>query len=89
MVGCDNCEEWYHWACVGIKKDPEEAYAQHCRDADIMTAPLRDCLSYYNGDGKAEPGSLAYYGGPRKWHDLRIAAQATLEPYVFQASPSS
>jgi len=24
MVGCDNCEEWYHWACVGIKKDPEE-----------------------------------------------------------------
>ncbi|MGE0425147.1 MAG: flavin-containing monooxygenase [Reyranellaceae bacterium] len=69
---------------VDVKKEPEDAYAQHCREADIMTAPLRDCLSYYNGDGKAEPGSLAYYGGPRKWHDLRIAAQASLEPFVFE-----
>jgi hypothetical protein len=24
MIGCDNCEEWYHWTCVGIRKDPEE-----------------------------------------------------------------
>ena len=30
----------------------------------------------------AEPGSLAYYGGGR-WHRLRIEAQATLEPYLF------
>jgi hypothetical protein len=48
-----------------------------------MTAPLRDCLSYYNGDGNAEPGSLAYYGGPAKWHHMRTEAQASLEPYVF------
>jgi cyclohexanone monooxygenase len=71
-------------ASVDVKKDPELAYAQHCREADIMTAPLRDCLSYYNGDGKAEPGSLAYYGGPAKWHRLRAEAQASLEPYVFE-----
>ncbi len=69
---------------VDVKRDPEIAYARHCREADIMTAPLRDCLSYYNGDGKAEPGTLAYYGGPRAWHDRRIAAQASLEPYVFE-----
>ena len=68
---------------VDIKKAPEEAYAQHCREADLLTAPLRDCLSYYNGDGNAEPGSLAYYGGPRKWHELRVAAQSSMEPYVF------
>ena len=48
-----------------------------------MCAPLRDCLSYYNGDGNAEPGSLAYYGGPRKWHELSVAAQSSMEPYVF------
>lgn len=24
MIGCDICEEWYHWVCVGIKVDPEE-----------------------------------------------------------------
>jgi len=67
---------------VDIKKEPEEAYAEHCRVSDIGTAPLRDCLSYYNGHGEAAPGSLAYYGGGR-WHKFRLAAQETMEPYVF------
>ncbi len=71
---------------VDIRKEPENAYAAHCRDVDLATRPLRDCISYYNGDGTAEPGSLAYYGGPRKWHELRGAAQATLEPYVFEVA---
>ncbi|MFN9938675.1 MAG: flavin-containing monooxygenase [bacterium] len=69
---------------VDIRQEPEDAYAAHCREADLMTRPLRDCLSYYNGEGNAEPGSLAYYGGPRKWHALREAAQASLDPYVFE-----
>jgi cation diffusion facilitator CzcD-associated flavoprotein CzcO len=73
---------------IDIKKEPEVAYAAHCREADIRTSPLRDCLSYYNGDGSAEPGSLAYYGGPETWHELRAAAQQSLEPYVFQPAPS-
>ena len=67
---------------VDIKAEAEIAYAKHCRLSDIATAPLRDCLSYYNGEGGAEPGSLAYYGGGR-WHKYRIEAQSTLEPYVF------
>jgi cyclohexanone monooxygenase len=73
---------------VDIRREPEITYAEHCRDADIRTRPLRDCLSYYNGDGNAEPGSLAYYGGPRKWHELRAAAQESLEPYVFETAPA-
>ena len=72
-----------------MRKEPEEAYAQHCRDADLMTRPLRDCLSYYNGEGNAEPGSLAYYGGPQKWHELRRAAQASLDPYVFETATAA
>ena len=71
---------------IDVRKESEEAYAHHCREADLMTAPLRDCLSYYNGDGKAEPGSLAYYGGPAKWHSLRTEAQASLQHYVFDGS---
>ena len=63
-------------------RQPEDEYAEHCRLADIGTAPLRDCLSYYNGHGEAEPGSLAYYGGGR-WHKYRRRAQETMEPYVF------
>jgi cation diffusion facilitator CzcD-associated flavoprotein CzcO len=70
---------------VDVRKEAEVAYAEHCREADIVSRPLRDCLSYYNGDGNAEPGSLAYYGGPRKWHEIRMAAQESLEPYVLSA----
>jgi cyclohexanone monooxygenase len=69
---------------VDVRKEPEDAYAEHCRDADIATAPLRDCISYYNGEGNAAPGSLAYYGGGN-WHKYRIAGQSTLEPYVFES----
>ena len=74
---------------VDIAKDPEIAYAEHCREVDLRTRPLRDCISYYNGEGTAEPGSLAYYGGPQKWHELRRAAQQSLDPFVFgHASPA-
>ncbi len=73
---------------VDVRKEPEEAYAEHCRVVDIATAPLRDCISYYNGEGKAEPGSLAYYGG-RGWDKYRIAAQTSLEPYVFEGEDST
>ena len=70
---------------VDITPESEEKYAEHCKQADIMTAPLRDCVSYYNGHGDAEPGSLAYYGGGR-WHKIRIEAQGTMEPYRFESS---
>ena len=69
---------------VDIRKQPEVDYAAHCAEVDLMSRALRDCLSYYNGDGDAAPGSLAYYGGPKQWHSLRVAAQASLEPYLFE-----
>ena len=67
---------------VDVTEQAEIDYAEHCREVDTATAPLRDCLSYYNGHGDAEPGSLAYYGGGN-WHKFRIRAQETLDPYVF------
>ncbi|MGK0463540.1 MAG: cyclohexanone monooxygenase, partial [Candidatus Azotimanducaceae bacterium] len=67
---------------VDVLSEPEQEYAEHCRQADSLTAPLRDCITYYNGHGEAEPGSLAYYGGGQ-WHKFRERAQKTLEPYVF------
>jgi len=67
---------------VDVRPEPEAEYAEHCRKADIASAPLRDCLSYYNGHGDAEPGSLAYYGGNR-WHRFRAEAQASLAPFEF------
>ena len=70
---------------VDVKKEPEVEYAAHCKEADILTSPLRDCISYYNGEGTAEPGSLAYYGGPAKWHELRAEAQASMRPTCSRA----
>ena len=67
---------------VDIAAAPEVSYAEHCRDADVLTAPLRDCLSYYNGHGDGMPGDLAYYGG-NAWHRIRKDAQETLAPYRF------
>jgi cyclohexanone monooxygenase len=67
---------------VDVKADDEEVWAQHCAEVDSATAPLRDCISYYNGHGNARPGSLAYYGGGQ-WHKWRVRAQETLEPYAF------
>ncbi|MFT4720300.1 MAG: cyclohexanone monooxygenase [Candidatus Azotimanducaceae bacterium] len=67
---------------VDVTSAAEDEYADHCRQADIVSAPLRDCLSYYNGHGDSEPGSLAYYGGGQ-WHKYRTTAQQTLAPYVF------
>jgi cyclohexanone monooxygenase len=68
---------------VDVDPKSENEYSAHCREMDITTAPLRDCLSYYNGHGEAEPGSLAYYGGAN-WHKWRDRARATMEPYVFE-----
>jgi cyclohexanone monooxygenase len=67
---------------VDVKKENEEIWASHCAEVDSATAPLRDCISYYNGHGNARPGSLAYYGGGQ-WQKWRIQAQDTLEPYAF------
>ena len=74
---------------VDTKNEPEIEYAEHCKQADILTSPLRDCFSYYNGDGTAEPGSLAYYGGPAKWHELRAEAQNSIEAYVLEQTPDA
>ena len=67
---------------VDVDKAQEDAYVEHCKQVDIQTSAFRDCYSYYNGEGKAEPGSLSYYGGGR-WHKYRVHAQETLEPYIF------
>ena len=69
---------------IDVKKASEDEYAEHCAEMDLLSAPLRDCFSYYNNDGKAKPGSLAYYGGGQRWHDWRMAAQDTMAPYVLE-----
>ncbi|MGE3298326.1 MAG: flavin-containing monooxygenase [Porticoccaceae bacterium] len=73
---------------VDIREEAENQYAAHCREVDLATLPLRDCISYYNHEGHAEPGALAYYGGGR-WHKYRVQAQETLAPYLFGTASQS
>ncbi|MEQ8861514.1 MAG: NAD(P)/FAD-dependent oxidoreductase [Pseudomonadales bacterium] len=70
---------------VDVTEAAEENYAQHCREADTLTRPLRDCLSYYNGEGVARPGDLAYYGGVQAWHEYRTQVQADKRAFVFRS----
>lgn len=72
---------------IDVTVEAEEDYAEHCAAMDTLSAPLRDCFSYYNGDGNAKPGSLAYYGGGARWHARREAAQETMAPYLFDGAP--
>ena len=33
MIGCDNCDSWFHWSCVGIQQEPDKDepwYCGHC-----------------------------------------------------------
>ncbi|MBL4781286.1 MAG: NAD(P)/FAD-dependent oxidoreductase [Porticoccaceae bacterium] len=69
---------------VDINEESQVEYAKHCAQVDTATQPLRDCISYYDHEGKAEPGALVYYGG-RMWHQYRTKGQETLAPYAFES----
>ena len=30
MICCDRCDEWYHWMCVGISREPDESQDWYC-----------------------------------------------------------
>jgi len=30
MIGCDKCDDWYHWSCVGINSEPSENQDWFC-----------------------------------------------------------
>ena len=73
---------------VDVDAESEQRYAEHCRLADEQTRYWRDCITYYNGHGEAEAGSLAYYGGGVGTR-LESVLQASLEPYRFERRTSA
>lgn len=30
MIGCDSCDDWYHWHCIGITKEPPKNQNWYC-----------------------------------------------------------
>ncbi|XP_059469776.1 transcription initiation factor TFIID subunit 3 isoform X2 [Neocloeon triangulifer] len=35
MIGCDDCDAWYHWACVGIQVPPDEDVSWYCKECIV------------------------------------------------------
>ena len=68
-------------ASVDVTPAAETAYAKHCADADTASAIFRDCFSYFNTNGAAAPGALAYYG--TEYAKRTEHAKRTLEGFVF------
>ena len=68
---------------IEVTDEAEQRWARHCARADSASAPLRDCVSYYNGYGRAEPGSLAYYGGSARWQQGSDAMFESLDGVVL------
>jgi len=59
-------------------KEPDAPPPKYHRESDLTTNLLRDCLLHCNEDGTRQSDSLAYDGIPQKWHEPRLAAQASL-----------
>lgn len=41
MIGCDSCDDWYHWHCVGINREPPQNqnwYCHKCGNTDNPNA---------------------------------------------------
>nr|XP_018905455.1 PREDICTED: transcription initiation factor TFIID subunit 3 [Bemisia tabaci] len=47
MIGCDGCDAWYHWSCLGLKVAP---------DSTKWFCPVCSILKSQKGDKKKKPG---------------------------------
>lgn len=47
MIGCDGCDNWYHWLCVGIHEAPDASEDWFCR---VCIMQRKEMMS---GDGLA------------------------------------
>ncbi len=42
MIGCDLCDDWYHFICVGITDTPEEDTEWYCPRCRIKKKNKKD-----------------------------------------------
>ncbi|GBP34001.1 Transcription initiation factor TFIID subunit 3 [Eumeta japonica] len=45
MIGCDGCDGWYHWVCVGITEEPGAAEDWFCRSCLAKRAAMVTALA--------------------------------------------
>merc|ERR1711994_135362 len=47
MIGCDSCDDWYHWVCVNIHQEPadEDWFCPRCRARKSGAFRLNEVIS--------------------------------------------
>ncbi|XP_053615960.1 transcription initiation factor TFIID subunit 3 [Plodia interpunctella] len=40
MIGCDGCDGWYHWVCVGIREEPSATEDWFCKSCVAKRAAM-------------------------------------------------
>lgn len=80
MVACDRCDEWFHFKCIGIKKEPEGDYfcdkcqreARQCANPDCVQE-ARKTSKYCSDECGENFNRLRYISFFRpKWDRLRL-----------------
>jgi len=59
MIGCDECDDWYHWPCVGLKSEPsdEEWFCSGCKGKQASSAGAESAGGRKKKSGGATPVS--------------------------------
>jgi len=85
MIGCDKCDGWYHWKCVGITEDPlpnDVWFCSHC-----INPGAEDNLPAEEGN-TSDPQGRVHCGSAtrRDTNELNRASQPTVEGKKFSES---
>eukprot|EP00597_Dinobryon_sp_UTEXLB2267_P014686 CAMPEP_0170105436 /NCGR_PEP_ID=MMETSP0020_2-20130122/4764_1 /TAXON_ID=98059 /ORGANISM="Dinobryon sp., Strain UTEXLB2267" /LENGTH=240 /DNA_ID=CAMNT_0010329545 /DNA_START=652 /DNA_END=1374 /DNA_ORIENTATION=- len=95
MIACDSMScmvEWFHFACVGLQKEPEgEWYCPACR-GDFFTEPITKNSSTKPGKSRKNHSSTAEVvggqGSPSKRHRVQHASSPAILTAMVTGSHS-
>ncbi|KAI1296636.1 Transcription initiation factor TFIID subunit 3 [Halotydeus destructor] len=74
MLGCDECDDWYHWTCLGITCEPKEdswfcvRYQQQQHKEQHSSKPKSKQISSSEEDSEKSNESESDYSGSEQKH---------------------
>ena len=73
---------------VDVRKEPEDAYAEHCREADIRTRRCATASRTTTATATRSRAASPTTGGRKSGMSFASQPRRTLEPYVFDTVPA-
>merc|ERR1712008_359123 len=56
MIGCDECDDWYHWVCVGISAEPADNQDWFCPRCVIRKSNMFKAASSSGSSSSSKRG---------------------------------